>query len=172
MFSTQAVGDGGCAEVPGASQRVSPRGRTPGTSSTLWRTRSRTLESTPTWAGTMGAGDGNRTRMTSLEGWGSAIELRPRDLPGAVGAGRSSPVAYRFLPPARTGRSRQARAGGPRLSPFPSRDRMGGWDNRSRYRGPSGERRHSRHSRRKGDTEYVRDTLRADRRHRTGRDGP
>jgi hypothetical protein len=28
-----------------------------------------------------GAGDGNRTRMTSLEGWGSAIELRPHDLP-------------------------------------------------------------------------------------------
>ena len=27
---------------------------------------------------TRGAGDGNRTRMTSLEGWGSAIELRPR----------------------------------------------------------------------------------------------
>ena len=26
-----------------------------------------------------GAGDGNRTRMTSLEGWGSAIELHPRD---------------------------------------------------------------------------------------------
>ena len=25
------------------------------------------------------AGDGNRTRMTSLEGWGSAIELRPPD---------------------------------------------------------------------------------------------
>gem|GEM_PF-3994918 len=25
-----------------------------------------------------GAGDGNRTRMTSLEGWDSAIELRPR----------------------------------------------------------------------------------------------
>jgi hypothetical protein len=24
------------------------------------------------------AGDGNRTRMTSLEGWGSAIELHPR----------------------------------------------------------------------------------------------
>src|SRR5581483_4901070 len=24
------------------------------------------------------AGGGNRTRMTSLEGWGSAIELRPR----------------------------------------------------------------------------------------------
>jgi hypothetical protein len=24
------------------------------------------------------AGDGNRTRITSLEGWGSAIELRPR----------------------------------------------------------------------------------------------
>jgi hypothetical protein len=26
----------------------------------------------------VGAGDGNRTRMTSLEGWDSAIELRPR----------------------------------------------------------------------------------------------
>jgi hypothetical protein len=25
-----------------------------------------------------GAGEGNRTLMTSLEGWGSAIELRPR----------------------------------------------------------------------------------------------
>ena len=28
-----------------------------------------------------GAGDGNRTRMTSLEGWGSAIELHPRCVP-------------------------------------------------------------------------------------------
>jgi hypothetical protein len=27
----------------------------------------------------VGAGEGNRTLMTSLEGWGSAIELRPRD---------------------------------------------------------------------------------------------
>ena len=27
---------------------------------------------------TLGAGEGNRTLMTSLEGWGSAIELRPR----------------------------------------------------------------------------------------------
>jgi hypothetical protein len=26
---------------------------------------------------TCGAGDGNRTRITSLEGWSSAIELRP-----------------------------------------------------------------------------------------------
>jgi hypothetical protein len=26
----------------------------------------------------IGAGEGNRTPMTSLEGWGSAIELRPR----------------------------------------------------------------------------------------------
>jgi hypothetical protein len=26
-----------------------------------------------------GAGDGNRTRMTSLEGWSSTIELHPRD---------------------------------------------------------------------------------------------
>ena len=29
-------------------------------------------------AGEWGAGDGNRTRMTSLEGWGSAIELHPQ----------------------------------------------------------------------------------------------
>jgi hypothetical protein len=34
-----------------------------------------------TSAGTMRAGDGNRNRMTSLEGWGSTIELRPHDLP-------------------------------------------------------------------------------------------
>jgi hypothetical protein len=27
-----------------------------------------------------GAGDENRTRMTSLEGWGSAIELHPRSV--------------------------------------------------------------------------------------------
>jgi hypothetical protein len=38
-----------------------------------------------TWAGTLRAGDGNRNRMTSLEGWGSTIELRPRDLRDAVG---------------------------------------------------------------------------------------
>jgi hypothetical protein len=29
-----------------------------------------------------GAGEGNRTLMTSLEGWGSTIELRPRSGPG------------------------------------------------------------------------------------------
>ena len=29
-----------------------------------------------------GAGDGNRTRMTSLEGWSSTIELRPQQPPG------------------------------------------------------------------------------------------
>ena len=37
-----------------------------------------------TWAGMMRAGDGNRTRMTSLEGWGSTIELRPHNLPASV----------------------------------------------------------------------------------------
>ena len=31
-----------------------------------------------------GAGEGNRTLMTSLEGWGSAIELRPRVPVGGV----------------------------------------------------------------------------------------
>jgi hypothetical protein len=34
-----------------------------------------------TWARTVGAGEGNRTLMTSLEGWRSAIELRPRARP-------------------------------------------------------------------------------------------
>src|SRR5690606_5255196 len=29
--------------------------------------------------GGIGAGDGNRTRTTSLEGWGSTIELHPQD---------------------------------------------------------------------------------------------
>ena len=33
-----------------------------------------------------GAGEGNRTLMTSLEGWGSAIELRPRDGKAAIGS--------------------------------------------------------------------------------------
>jgi hypothetical protein len=32
----------------------------------------------------VGAGEGNRTLMTSLEGWGSAIELRPRVPVGGV----------------------------------------------------------------------------------------
>jgi hypothetical protein len=32
----------------------------------------------PTSRNLVGAGEGNRTLMTSLEGWGSAIELRPR----------------------------------------------------------------------------------------------
>jgi hypothetical protein len=36
------------------------------------------------------AGDGNRTRMTSLEGWGSAIELRPHNLPASVAHPRAS----------------------------------------------------------------------------------
>ena len=36
------------------------------------------------------AGDGNRTRMASLEGWGSAIELHPRASARGSGAGRTS----------------------------------------------------------------------------------
>ena len=47
----------------------------------------------------IGAGDGNRTRMTSLEGWGSTIELRPRgqsgDASAAIGSHR---VSYRPFP--------------------------------------------------------------------------
>ena len=36
-------------------------------------------ETAPELGRSMRAGDGNRTRMTSLEGWGSTIELRPRN---------------------------------------------------------------------------------------------
>ena len=38
----------------------------------------------------VGAGEGNRTLMTSLEGWGSAIELRPRHPAGCRRACRAS----------------------------------------------------------------------------------
>jgi hypothetical protein len=31
-----------------------------------------------TWGGACGAGDGDRTRIASLEGWSSAIELHPQ----------------------------------------------------------------------------------------------
>ena len=51
----------------------------------------------------VGAGDGNRTRMTSLEGWGSAIELHPRAVgvrppdqgSARVTGGRASELAVR-----------------------------------------------------------------------------
>ena len=46
------------------------------------------------------AGDGNRTRMTSLEGWGSTIELHPRD--GRLDTGDRPTVAYRLAPRSRT----------------------------------------------------------------------
>ncbi len=46
------------------------------------------------------ADDGNRTRMTSLEGWSSAIELHPRD--GRPDAGDRPKVAYRLAPLFRT----------------------------------------------------------------------
>jgi hypothetical protein len=47
----------------------------------------------------IGAGEGNRTLMTSLEGWGSAIELRPR-----AGSRSQDPasVAYRVAVMQRT----------------------------------------------------------------------
>jgi hypothetical protein len=50
-----------------------------------------------TWAGAVRAGEGNRTLMTSLEGWGSAIELRPR----RETAMRSVPPATPRIAPAR-----------------------------------------------------------------------
>ena len=49
----------------------------------------------PLWPGDLGlcfgAGEGNRTLMTSLEGWGSAIELRPRG--GRTRRSRAKPPA-------------------------------------------------------------------------------
>jgi hypothetical protein len=44
---------------------------------------------------TLRAGDGNRTRMTSLEGWSSTIELRPQQPPDPGGC---HCVAYRLRP--------------------------------------------------------------------------
>src|SRR5580693_3917253 len=51
-----------------------------------------------------GADDGNRTRMTSLEGWGSTIELHPR---GLLALARRHPCSV------------PARAGFPHASPRP-----------------------------------------------------
>jgi hypothetical protein len=45
------------------------------------------------------ADDGNRTRMTSLEGWGSTIELHPR---GLLRTRAGTHVAYRLAPVSRT----------------------------------------------------------------------
>jgi hypothetical protein len=39
-----------------------------------------------TWPYAQRAGDENRTRTTSLEGWGSTIELHPRAAPAAANA--------------------------------------------------------------------------------------
>jgi hypothetical protein len=47
--------------------------------------------------------------MTSLEGWGSAIELRPHDGAGTV-AGSRPPVAYRLTPVIQQSPPRQAAA--------------------------------------------------------------
>ncbi len=47
------------------------------------------------------AGDGNRTRMTSLEGWSSAIELRPHDASaGKLTIGGESPAQQGGTAPA------------------------------------------------------------------------
>ena len=56
--------------LPGQGGRACCRGSRP-TSPRCWRLRGPDRPSS-------GAGDGNRTRMTSLEGWSSTIELHPR----------------------------------------------------------------------------------------------
>jgi hypothetical protein len=74
-----------------------------------------------------GAGDGNRTRMTSLEGWGSAIELRPRygSRRRLQHTGRSGPPAARrcSAPPPYPPDSR--RADGPPSRAMPRRQALG-----------------------------------------------
>ncbi len=69
-----------------------------------------------------GAGDGNRTRMASLEGWGSTIELRPRGGGGSsrIRLGRHR-VAYRVGGGVTAQRSRRRYGRGPRLLCLPSR---------------------------------------------------
>jgi len=42
------------------------------------RDNGRVRKTCPDLGSSGGAGEGNRTLMTSLEGWGSTIELRPR----------------------------------------------------------------------------------------------
>ena len=49
------------------------------------RLKSRPEALIPLTCGFSGAGDGNRTRVISLEGWGSTIELRPQDMVGTTG---------------------------------------------------------------------------------------
>ncbi len=58
-----------------------------------------------------GAGDGNRTRMTSLEGWSSTIELRPQRPVGrrTKGNGSQAPIAAGH-PASRSGRHPRVRA--------------------------------------------------------------
>src|SRR5215469_9477488 len=47
------------------------------------------LDSRPRRRRAGGAGEGNRTPMTSLEGWGSAIELHPRAATSRRSGGRA-----------------------------------------------------------------------------------
>jgi hypothetical protein len=92
-----------------------------------------------------GAGDRDRTGMTSLEGWGSTIELRPRD--GShrrlQHTGPPGDTASRLKAPSRQAASRQQSSGRPRFCACgpgwhtaaggrrPSQERVGfGWSRR------------------------------------------
>src|SRR5215469_17464200 len=55
----------------------------------------------------IGAGEGNRTLMTSLEGWGSAIELRPHVWRGDKVPARRARIAYPHDCPVQKHRGRQ-----------------------------------------------------------------
>ena len=71
-----------------------------------------------------GADDGNRTRMASLEGWGSAIELHPRDAqaPGTTLAEQSGPLHLHREQ--RLGRDAPDPQETPRTSPLQTRSRF------------------------------------------------
>ena len=63
------------------------------------------------------AGDGNRTRIASLEGWSSAIELHPQVARHASGAPPNPNL--REEPPQQGGSSTQVRAPGAWLTARP-----------------------------------------------------
>jgi hypothetical protein len=77
-------------KTTGTSPKPSGTQRARGPKQASLQTRETHQKAPLTCAGSMRADDGNRTRMTSLEGWGSTIELHPRDavtrsLPGRGG---------------------------------------------------------------------------------------
>ena len=68
-----------------------------------------------------GAGEGNRTLMTSLEGWGSTIELRPRAASAWPFEGSAQHVITGSVPAHRVSRSTGSGLAGPPVPPVSDR---------------------------------------------------